>query len=123
MGTINITKTTYTKVFLGDNHIKTIPEKFASVFAEKHVINPLKKRLTKEERFNLEVSLFEMNLKHENFLIYNLVKRSKPTLVRKITTVHSQTYYELVYKNKRALKVGIELYRLSPEKKELNRNY
>ena len=119
---ININTTHLTKVFFDDNHIKTIPKKYSDIFREKHIINPRKKRLTKEERFELEVSLFEMELHIKHPYAYKLIKRSAASFVRKITT-NSDQYYELVYKNKLSVRVPINMYRLCLEKIEIKRNY
>jgi len=94
---ISIEKTTRTKVFLDEKHVKTIPAKYQDIFKEKHIINPLRKRLTQEERFKLEVSVAETELRQRSIYAYNLVKRSIPDFVRKVTTLHNH-YYELVYK-------------------------
>ena len=123
MEKLKIKKTARTKIFLGKKHVKTIPEKYADVFKKKHIINSLKKRLTREERFRLEVSLFELNLKRDHPFAYNLIKRSIPDYVRKVTTVHSGNYYELVYKNKMAAKVGVNIYKLCQDQREIKRNY
>ena len=120
---IHIDDTTHrTKVFFDDNHIKTIPKKYADIFGEKHIINPRKKRLTKEERFELEVSLFEMDLHMNHPYAYQLIKRSAANFVRKVTTNRDQ-YYELVYKNNFSVKVPIDMYRLCLDKREIKRNY
>lgn len=123
METLKVKKTARTKIFLGKKHVKTIPQKYADVFRKKHIINNLKKRLTREERFRLEVSLFELNLKNDSPLIYDLIKRSIPDHVRKVTTVHSGRYYELVYKNRMAAKVGVEIFKLCLDQREIKRNY
>jgi len=122
MATIRISKGPRTKVFIDEQHIKTIPLKYASVFKKKHITNNLKKRLTREERFNLEVSIWEVKLKKEHPYAYDLIKRSFPNYVRNVSTPHSR-YYELVYKNKMSIKVGVDLYRLSLNTTEINRNY
>ena len=109
-------------VVVNDNHIKTIPSKFAGVVRKKHIINPLRKRLTREERFLLEVSLFEKKLKQENRFAYDYVKRSVPKLCRQISTQHGN-YFELLYKNNMAIRVNGWLYDLAPEKTEIHRNY
>lgn len=122
METITIKKEARTKVYIGDDHVKTIPSKYADVFKQKHIINNRKKRLTREERFNLEVSIWEKVLKKEYPYAYNLIKRSSPDHVRKVIT-HQGKYYELVYKNKMAAKVGLDIYRLCTDKSEIKRNY
>ena len=119
---IHIDTTHRTKVFFDDNHIKTIPKKYSDIFGEKHIINPRKKRLTKEERFELEVSLFEMDLHMNHPYAYKLIKRSAANFVIKVTTNRDQ-YYELVYKNNFSVKVPIDMYRLCLDKIEIKRNY
>ncbi|SDS13422.1 hypothetical protein SAMN04487764_1529 [Gillisia sp. Hel1_33_143] len=119
---IHINETARTKVFLDDTHVKTIPNKYTDIFKEKHIINPLKKRLTREERFQLEVSLFEKQLFDDHRYAYNLIKRSSPDFVQIVTTPFSK-YYELVYKNRMKVKVSADLYNLSIDKKEIKRNY
>jgi hypothetical protein len=119
---ISIEVTTRTKVFLDQEHVKTIPNKYEDIFREKHIINPKRKRLTQEERFKLEVSVAEFELRSRSVHAYNLVKRSIPDFVRKVTTLHNH-YYELVYKNKVAIKVPIDLWRLCQDKREIKRNY
>ena len=111
------------RVLYDQDHVKTIPGKFENVVKKKHIINPLRKRLTREERFRLEVALFERNLKIEQPMIYHLVKRSIPEFVRKVKTFHDHDYYELVYKNKISVKVHTEIYKLCTEKREINRNF
>jgi len=114
------------KVYLGDDHIKTVPERYASVIKKRHLLNYTKKRLTQEERFFLEVELFEreyLRIPSQKW-IYNLVKRSKPKGVRSIKPPNGNSYYELVYKNGQALKAPQHIYDLGINRlPALNRNY
>ena len=111
------------KILVDKEHVKTIPGKFKKVVKKKHIMNPLRKRLTAEERFLLEVALFEEVLKRERPLVYGVIKRSIPDFVRKITNFQGSEYYELVYKNKMALKTHINIYRLCPDKRDIKRNF
>ena len=120
MKNLRIDETNRTKVFLEDRHVKTIPNKYSRVLKKKHIINPKRKRLTREERFKLEVALLEENLKSSH--IYHLIKRSTPAFVREVTTPYDQ-YYELVYKNRMGVKIGIDIYRLCPDKESIKRNF
>ena len=86
------------KVFRSERHIKTMPSKFEPVLREKHIINPLRKRLTKEERFKLEVSLFESVLKQEKPLVYEYIKRSVPQNVQLVHKADGTICYWLGYR-------------------------
>ena len=123
MSRLSITQNERTKVLLDGKYIKLIPVKYAKIFKKKHLINPQKKRLTQEERFLLEVSKVEKDLKQSQPLIYNLIKRSQPKMVRKITNIYDVTYFELVYKNAKAVKVGEQLFDLSIHKETAKRNF
>ena len=123
MRRLSITQNERTKVLLDGQYIKLIPVKYAKIFKKKHLINPQKKRLTQEERFLLEVSNLEKELKQSQPLIYNLIKRSQPKLVRKVSNINDVTYYELAYKNRRSIKVGKALFDLSIFKEEIKRNF
>ena len=114
------------KIFLGDEHVKTVPERYAQVLKKRHLLNYTKKRLTQEERFMLEVELFE--LQHLRIpsqkWIYNLVKRSAAKGIRKIQMHNGNSYYELIYKNGQALKAPQHLYDLGINRlPALKRNY
>ena len=123
MSRLSITQNERTKVLLDGKYIKLIPVKYAKIFKKKHLINPQKKRLTQEERFLLEVSKVERDLKQSQPLIYNLIKHSQPKMVRKITNINDVTYFELVYKNAKAVKVGEHLFDLSIHKETAKRNF
>ena len=106
-----------TKVFQEDKHVKTIPGRYAELLKPKHIINPKRKRLTMEERFMLEVALFEHVLKTEMPLFYNLVKKSIPEATQKVTDRDGISRYELHYKNGTKLRCPPHLYRLCPNRK------
>ena len=110
------------KVFFGDVHVKTIPERFQKVIRKKHIINPTVKRLTREERFKLEVAIFEEDLRIKEPRVYDVIKRSYPLKVRKVHVIRGFDYYELVYKNKKGIRAGINLFKLSPIQENINRN-
>ncbi|MFC4219047.1 hypothetical protein [Flagellimonas marina] len=98
------------KVYLEGIHVKTMPIKFEDVVRKKHIINPRRKRLTKEERFNLEVSIFERALKLEQPFVYNLIKRSSPKSVRSVYPMDGPHYFLLEYKNGRRVKCPKQIY-------------
>jgi len=98
------------KVYDGENHIKTYPIKFYEVFKPKHIIIPNRIRLTLEERFLLEVSIYEQHLKLECPLVYNLIKRSTPVNVRKVFPKDGPHYFLLAYKNGIRIKCPKPIY-------------
>ncbi len=87
------------KVFIDDIHVKTTPSRFKQVLAKKYILNPRRKRLIKEERFLLEVALYERELKKFQPLVYEKVKKSTPINVRQVYPPTGPHYYQLAYSN------------------------
>ena len=114
------------KIFLGDEHVKTVPERYAQVLKKRHLLNYTKKRLTQEERFILEVELYKRELLSTPALnwVYRLVDHSKATGIRQIKPHNGSSYYELVFANGQALKAPQHLYDLGVNRlPALKRNY
>ncbi|WP_416440426.1 hypothetical protein ACH3O9_11215 [Leeuwenhoekiella sp. A16] len=112
------------KIYLGNEHVKTIPDRYKGVFKKRNILNYTRKRLTQEECFKLEVDLFEKSLRKEQKSVYELIKRSQPRGVRKIELRSGQDYFVLSYKNKIDIKCPQHIYDLGINRlPALKRNY
>ncbi|WP_271730130.1 hypothetical protein [Aquimarina algiphila] len=107
------------KIYHNGNHVKTVPAKYSNVITLKHIINPIKKRLTAEERFRLEISLFEFTLSCEEKYVYDLIKRSIPQAVQKVVNYEGVIRFVLIYKNSKRIRISKSLYDLCSNKLEV----
>lgn len=98
------------KLMYAGKHTKTIPKRFESILNLEHYIEDFdRKRLTKSERFNMELVLFRSELgRHEKELVEGLsYVRSES-----VKTNEGGHYYTVVF-GMYAIKCPIELYNCS----------
>ncbi|MEM1339853.1 MAG: hypothetical protein AAF634_05015 [Bacteroidota bacterium] len=98
------------KIVLDGVHIKTTPSRYKRVIRIKHILNPKRKRLIKEERFLLEVAIYEKALKQHQPLVYEKVKRSSPKNVRLVYPPDGPRFYLLTYNNQIKIRCPKQIY-------------
>lgn len=104
------------KVFNSNGeHVKTVPQKYEGLNLKERFENATKKRLSDEERLELEVELLLLSLtKYER----EYVADSKMTGAGIVKSKHGDDYYVAIFDGKR-VKCGKEIYILSKEKLNL----
>lgn len=111
------------KIYIDNNHVKTIPKKYKTV-VKACFLETTTKRLTAQEKFMLEVALFKEYLKKHQPLVFNYVAKNKPIKSNKIIVFNTEKpYYEIVFDNNISVVCPVKLHTISPIKKNIFRNY
>lgn len=108
------------KILVNNVHVKTVPKRFNRLDKLNSYFTDLDhKRLSRDERTNIEIALFIQDLPAGD---RRLIGDSKPTIARHVIPREGDHYFSVVFGNKE-FKCPKYIYSLIGKKQEIKRLY